>query len=229
MTIENDNMSSEAFREFLQNAFRCASNALKDGGAFYVWHADNETLNFRTQCEENGLAVKQCLIWVKNNFNFGRQDYKWQHEPCLYGWKNGAGHYFVDEYNHSTVIEDKIDIDKLKKEDMKKLLQELINTKIASTVIHEDKPLKNDLHPTMKPVKMCGELIKHSCRKNEIVLDPFGGSGSTLIACEQLGRICFMSEFDEKYATAIVDRWEKLTGQKAVKVYEECHTAGSKN
>ena len=218
MTIANDNMASSEFRKFLNDAFNCANKSLKPGGAFYVWHADSETINFRETCQENGLLIKQCLIWVKNGFNFGRQDYKWKHEPCLYGWKEGAAHYFVEEYNHSTVIEDMLDFDKMKKEEMKQLLEEIYSDKVATTVIHEDKPLKNDLHPTMKPLKMCGELIKHSSRKEELVLDLFGGSGSTLIVCEQIKRRCNMMEYDEKYATVIVDRWEKLTGRKAEKI-----------
>lgn len=220
MTIENDNMSNNEFKEFLNKAFKCASDSLKEGGAFYVWHADSETVNFRTQCEENELMVKQTLIWVKNAFNFGRQDYKWKHEPCLYGWKEGAGHYFVEEYNHPTVIEDMLDLDGMKKEEMKELLEEIFSDKIHTTIIHEDKPLKNDLHPTMKPLKMCGDLIRNSSKKEELVLDLFGGSGSTMMCCEQLGRTCYMMEYDPKYADVIIDRWEKLTGEKAKLISE---------
>lgn len=215
MTIENDNMSNNEFKEFLNKAFNCASSSLKEGGAFYIWHADSETVNFRVECENNNLLVKQCLIWVKNGFNFGRQDYKWKHEPCLYGWKDGAAHYFVDEYNHPTVIEDNINIDLLKKDELKKLLEDLLKTNIPTTIIHEDKPLKNDLHPTMKPLKLCGDLILNSSRKEELVLDLFGGSGSTLIVCEQLNRTCYMMEYDPKYADVIIQRWETLTGEKA--------------
>ena len=216
MTIENDNMSNNEFKEFLNKAFNCGSSSLKEGGAFYIWHADSETVNFRVECENNNLLVKQCLIWVKNGFNFGRQDYKWKHEPCLYGWKDGAAHYFVEEYNHPTVIEDNINIDLLKKDELKKLLEELIKSNIPTTVIHEDKPLKNDLHPTMKPLKLCGDLILNSSRKEELVLDLFGGSGSTLIVCEQLNRTCYMMEYDPKYADVIIQRWESITGEKAV-------------
>lgn len=215
MTIENDNMSNDEFKDFLNNAFKCASSSLKDGGAFYIWHADSETVNFRTTCTDNDLLVKQCLIWVKNGFNFGRQDYKWKHEPCLYGWKDGAAHYFVEEYNNPTVIEDNLDINSLKKDEMKKLLEELLSPNIPSTIIHEDKPLKNDLHPTMKPLKLCADLIANSSRKEEKVLDLFGGSGSTLMVCEQLNRKCFMMEYDPKYADVIINRWEQLTGKKA--------------
>lgn len=221
MKIENDNMSDSDFKEFLNSAFENAEKMLKKGGAFYIWYADSEDLNFRNACKNNGLDIKQCLIWVKNGFNFGRQDYKWKHEPCLYGWKEGAAHYFVEEYNHPTVIEDEIDIDKMKKEDMKKLLKEIFESDIPLTTIHENKPLKNDLHPTMKPLKMCADLIKNSTRRGEKVLDLFGGSGSTLMTCEQLGRTCFMMEYDPKYADVIIERWEKFTGQKAVLLNEE--------
>lgn len=218
MTIENDDMSDSDFKEFLNSAFKNASASLKKGGAFYIWHGDSETVNFRNACEDNELSVRQCLIWVKNSFNFGRQDYKWKHEPCLYGWKEGASHYFVEEYNNPTVIEDKIDIDSLKKDELKKLLEELLSDKIPTTVVHEDKPLKNDKHPTMKPINLLTFQIKNSSKKDEIVLDLFGGSGSTLICAEQLKRNCYMMEYDPKYVDVIIDRWETLTGLKAKKV-----------
>jgi site-specific DNA-methyltransferase (adenine-specific) len=213
MTIENDNMDNESFAEFLDKAFYCASESLIEGGAFYVWYASREHINFESKLVENGLMVKQQLIWVKNSFTFGRQDYKWMHEPCLYGWKEGEGHYFIEEYNHPTVIENKIDLETLDREEMKKLLEEMMA--IPTTIIHEDKPLKNDLHPTMKPLKLCCSLIRNSSKKGEKILDLFGGSGSTLMSCEQLGRICYTMEYDPQYADVIIDRWEEYTGKKA--------------
>lgn len=216
MTIENDDMADNEFKDFLNNAFKNASASLKKGGAFYIWHGDSETVNFRNACEDNDLSVRQCLIWVKNGFNFGRQDYKWKHEPCLYGWKEGASHYFIEEFNNPTVIEDNLDIDLLKKEELKKLVEELLSDRVPTTIIHEDKPLKNDKHPTMKPINLLSFQIKNSSKKNEIVLDLFGGSGSTLISAEQLNRKCYMMEYDPKYVDVIIDRWETLTGQKAV-------------
>ena len=218
MTIENDNMSDENFKQFLDAAFKNASASLKKGGAFYIWHGDSETVNFRNACEDNELSVRQCLIWVKNGFNFGRQDYKWKHEPCLYGWKDGASHYFVDEFNNPTVIEDNLNIDLLKKEELKKLVEDLLSDRVPTTIVHEDKPLKNDKHPTMKPINLLSFQIKNSSKKEEIVLDLFGGSGSTLISCEQLNRKCYMMEYDPKYVDVIIDRWETLTGKKAVLV-----------
>lgn len=221
MKIENDNMLDEQFKHFLNKCFNNASTNLKSGGSFYVWHGDSETINFRNACNENELTVRQCLIWVKNGFNFGRQDYKWKHEPCLYGWKDGASHYFIEEYNHPTIIEDKIDIDLLKKDELKKILSDILSDNYPTTVIHEDKPLKNDVHPTMKPINLLSPLIRNSSKKEEIVLDLFGGSGSTLISAEQLNRKCYMMEYDPKYVDVIIDRWETLTGNKAV-LLNEC-------
>ena len=218
LKIENDNMEEHEFKNFLTLAFENLANNLKPGGAFYIWHGDSERVTFQNALTENNLQVKQCIIWVKNGINFGRQDYKWKHEPCLYGWKEGAGHYFVEEYNHPTVIEDNLDINKLKKDDMKKLIEEMLSDKIPTTIIHENKPLKNDLHPTMKPIVLCSNLIKNSMRQKEVCLDLFGGSGSTLIACEQLNRICYMMEYDPIYCDVIIKRWEDLTGKKAVRL-----------
>ena len=161
------------------------------------------------------------MIWNKSSFVFGRQDYHWKHEPCLYGWKEGASHYFIDDRTQSTVIEDKgVDLKKLKKEEMLHLLQEIFSEKVSTTVIDEDKVVVNSLHPTMKPIRLLARLIKNSCKQKELVLDLFGGSGSTLMACEQLDRVCYMMEFDPKYATVIIDRWEQFTGKKAIKLKE---------
>lgn len=218
MTIANDNMKDSEFKAFLNAAMANASNHLKPGGAFYVWHGDSESINFRTACFDNNLMVKQCLIWVKNGFIMGRQDYQWKHEPCLYGWKEGAAHYFIDDRTQDTVIEDKININALKKEEMKELIKELLEDKVSTTIIREDKPTKNTDHPTMKPLKLLAKQIKNSSRKDEIVLDLFGGSGSTLMSCEQLNRTCYMMEYDPKYCDVIINRWEELTGKKVEKI-----------
>ena len=148
----------------------------------------------------------------------GRQDYQWKHEPCLYGWKDGASHYFINDRTQTTVFEQPLDIDKMKKEEMKALLKEIYSDAIPTTVINEDKPLRNAEHPTMKPVKLMARLVKNSSLKDQIILDLFGGSGSTMIACEQLDRTCYMMELDPHYCDVIVDRWEKLTGETAEKI-----------
>ena len=217
MHIQNDNMAKEDFRKFLSGAMNNAANALKPGGAFYIWYSHSEELNFREAVAKTGsLEVKQTLIWNKNGFTFGRQDYKWKHEPCLYGWKQGAGHWFRDEFNHPTVIEDNVDVDKLKKDELKEMLKSMLASPVPTDVIDADKPLRNDLHPTMKPLELCGQLIHNSSRPGQIVLDLFGGSGSTMMACEQLGRKNYTMEFDPHYCDVILARWEKLTGKHAV-------------
>ena len=226
MKIENDDMSSQAFKEFLIAAFTNLNNALKPGGSFYIWFASREHVNFETALNEAGLEVRQELIWNRNSLILGRQDYQWKHEPCLYGWKDGASHYFIDDRTQTTIIEDKKpDIKKMKKEEMQALLEEIYSDKISTTIINEDRPSVNDLHPTMKPLKLLARLIKNSSQStkagnntNNIVLDLFGGSGSTLITCEQLDRKCYMMEYDPHYADVIVKRWEDFTGRKAIKI-----------
>lgn len=219
MTIKNDNMEKSQFLEFLTKAFNCLNISLKEGGAFYVWFASREHINFETALNKNGLQVRQELIWNKNSLILGRQDYQWKHEPCLYGWKDGDGHYFIDDRKQTTVIEDKKpDIKKMKKEEMQKLLEEIYSDKTSTTIINEDKPSVNDLHPTMKPIKLIARQVKNSSKVGEKVLDLFGGSGSTIITCEQLNRKCYTMEYDPKYVDVIINRWEQFTGKKAVKL-----------
>lgn len=215
--ILNDNMASDEFLEFLTKAFEAAAYVLKPGGAFYVYHADKETINFRTALERNGLEVKQTLIWNKNVFTLGRQDYQWKHEPILYGWKKGGSHYFIDDRTWATVIEEPFDVDKLKASEAKELLKQIL-AETQTSVIDVDKPQKSEEHPTMKPIKLIARNMLNSTRKGEAVLDPFGGSGTTLIVAEQLERRCYMVELDEKYVDVIIKRWEDFTGLTAEKL-----------
>lgn len=216
-TIENDAMGSEAFIDFLEKAFRNMEENLKEGGAFYIWHASRTVVEFEEALRRNHLQTREQLIWVKNSLVLGRSDYQWRHEPCLYGRKEGAGHYFINDRTLTTVQEQEIDLESMKKEDMKKMLEDILqNTK--QTIIYENKPNRSAEHPTMKPVKLVGAQIENSSRQGEIVLDLFGGSGSTLIAAEQLKRKCYMMEYDPKYVDVIIDRWESFTGKKAEKL-----------
>lgn len=210
LTIQNDNMSDDAFYKFLYDFYGNMKEALRPGGAYYIFHADIGGGVFRKALYDHGIPQRQVLIWVKNSMVLGRQDYQWKHEPILYGWKEGASHYFTDNRSFETVIEDTININKLTKEQMKDLLKKLYSDKVESTIIHEDKPTVNDVHPTMKPLKLCGRLIKNSTRPGELVVDFFGGSGSTMMACEQIGRIARLMEYDPKYAQVIVERYIKL-------------------
>ena len=216
LTIDNDSMSDDSFVEFLTSAFDAADSVMKDGAPFYIWHASSTNIQFKKACENVKWPVRQTLIWSKNTFALGRQDYQWKHEPCLYGWKGGAPHYFTNERNLPTVLEQEpIDIDNMKADDMRQLLKKILERDIPVSVINEKKPVRNGEHPTMKPIKLIARLIINSSKKGERVLDMFGGSGSTMIACEQLGRKCLMMELDPRYADVIVDRWEEFTGRKA--------------
>lgn len=218
-TIANDDMSDRAFRAFLFEAFQSAIEVTKLGGAAYIWMAPSEIDACIESFERAGWLYKQLLIWIKNSFTLGRQDYQWQHESCVYGWKPGAGHYFSDSRRESTVHDDQKQIEQMSLKECRLLLKEIFEDKgIPTTALRYDKPRRDDEHPTMKPIPMIGEHIKNSSRIGEIVLDTFGGSGTTLIACEQLGRRCRMVELDPVYCDVIVDRWEKLTGKRAVKI-----------
>ena len=215
--IMNDHMGDSEFGEFLKKAFTAAAYVMKPGAAFYIWYSDKEAVNFRAACEYANLEAKQTLIWNKNAFTLGRQDYQWKHEPCIYGWKRGASHYFIDDRTWQTVIDEPLDIDKMKGQQAKDLLK-LILEETQTSVINVDKPLRSDEHPTMKPLKLIGRHMLNSTRSKDAVLDPFGGSGTTLIVAEQLGRRCYMCELDPKFIDVIIKRWEDYTGLTAEKV-----------
>lgn len=190
LKIANDSFQGGEFMEFLRDAFVCAAGSMRDGAAWYIWLASTKADIFMAACVAAGWTVRQVLVWVKNSLVLGRQDYQWRHELCLYGWLDGAAHYWGNDRSQTTVLE-------------------------------FDKPNRNDIHPTMKPVRMFDYQIRNSCRPGDIVIDIFGGSGTTLIACEQNERICRTMEIDPRYCDAIIKRWENLTGQKAVRVNDD--------
>ena len=183
--IKNDEMADEEFRQFLKDVYIAADAVMKAGAVFYIWHADTEGYNFRGAARDMGWRIRQTLIWNKDNSAFGRSDYHWKHEPCLYGWKEGAAHLWATDRKQTTVIQCK-------------------------------RPSKSDLHPTMKPVELMEYQILNNTKGSDIVLDLFGGSGSTLIGAEKVGRKAYLMELDPKYCDVIVKRWEDFTGKKAV-------------
>ena len=184
LTILNDSMDDEKFRSFLADAFKAADTVMKNGAAFYIWHADSEGYNFRGAVRDTGWMVRQCLIWVKNSMVLGRQDYQWKHEPCLYGWKDGAAHLWTSDRRQTTVLE-------------------------------FNKPNRNGEHPTMKPVELFEYQMLNSTNREAVVLDLFGGSGTTMIAAEKNGRSARLMELDPRYCDVIVRRWQDFTGQEA--------------
>ena len=219
--IANDKMESNAFLEFLTQAFSAAKENMKPGACFYIWHADAESVNFRTACANVGLPVRETLQWVKNHFVLGHMDYQYKHEPCLYGWKDGQ-HYFTNSRGETTVIEDLAEIEpkKMKKEDLVELLTKLLSDRTPTTVLDYDKPTRSEGHPTMKPVALFDYLIRNSSKKRQIVLDTFAGSGTTIMACEQNGRRARCVELAPGYADVIIRRWQNFTGKEAKLIHE---------
>ena len=218
--IENDKMTDEQFHDFLHNAFANAESVMRGGCPFYVWTAQGHAMtDIWKQLDAVGLYFRQQIIWKKNNFVLGRMDYQGIHEPCFYGWKEGA-HYFIKERNRTTIYSDseEINIDKMKKAEMQKLLHDILDQKEHVSVIDCPKPQRSADHPTMKPVRLFGYLMQNSSRQHDIILDTFGGSGTTIVAAEQLDRRARLMELDPHYCDVIIARWEKLTGGKATKL-----------
>lgn len=217
--ILNDNMDEDAFYRFIFEAYSRAYEAMRPGAAIYVFHAESSGLTFRQAFVDAGLRFSECLVWEKNSFVLGRSDYQWRHEPCLYGWKEGAGHYFINDRTQDTVLlEEERDLESMKKSDLITYIGQLEEFfKDKTTVLYENKPKRNDVHPTMKPVSLIGRLMKNSSKPQWNVLDLFGGSGSTLMAAEQLSRNAYLMELSEKFCDVIVKRWEEYTGKKAIK------------
>ena len=182
LSIKNDKMANDKFYEFLLAAFKNMATHLEKGGSAYVFHADTEGLNFRKAFIEAGFHLSGCCIWVKNSLVLGRSDYQWQHEPVLYGFLQNGKHYWSKNAGRS-----------------------------QTTIWNFDKPKKNENHPTSKPLDLLAYPIGNSSRENSIVLDTFGGSGSTLMACERTNRICHTMELDEKYASVILRRYVEDT------------------
>ncbi len=219
LKIENDKMSDGAFHDFLVATFTCMYNALKPGAANYVFFACKEVRNFIDAYIHSGFLYKQLLIWVKNSITLTRSDYQWQHEPCIYGWKDGGAHYFTDDRTLRTVVDEWPDFDKMDKASLRDFCKRVFDRDaLATDIVREDKPLRNAEHPTMKPIPLMGRFVRNSSRRGGQVIDFFGGSGSTLMAYEQLGRTCRTMEYDPKYCDVIITRWEKYTGRKAQKI-----------
>ena len=182
--IMNDNLG-EGFGSFLFDA--CDNILARTKGAVYIAMSSSELDTLQGAFRAAGGKWSTFIIWAKNTFTLGRADYQRQYEPILYGWKDGADHYWCGARDQGDVW----------------------NVK---------KPAKNDLHPTMKPVELVERAIRNSSKTRDLVLDPFGGSGSTLIACEKSGRRARLIELDPKYVDVIVKRWEEFTGKKALQI-----------
>ena len=179
--ILNDALGEE-FAAFLYDA--CVNILTVTKSAVYMCMSSSELDTLQTAFREAGGKWSTFVIWAKNTFTLGRSDYQRQYEPILYGWKQGADHYWCGDRDQGDVW-------------------------------FFDKPAKNDLHPTMKPIALVERAIRNSSKSRDIVLDPFGGSGTTLIAAERTGRRARLIELDPKYADVAVQRWQDQTGRTA--------------
>ena len=234
--ILNDKQTDAAFYTFLYTALSNMFLVTDPGAGIYICHADpdaptSEGYNFRKAMLDAGWLMKQCIIWAKNALVMGRSDYQWKHEPILYGWKPGAAHTWKGGRKQTTVWEDQAGVTVRDNGDHQLIsIQVGVDTLVLkttglevvfsggeenTTVWRFDRPLRSAEHPTMKPIGIPARAIKNSSHSGDIVLDLFGGSGSTLIAAEQTGRVCYTMELDPVYCDVIVKRWEQFTGQQA--------------
>jgi len=225
--IMNDDMSKSEFRKFLQAVYARYFENMREGAVIYVAHGESERAAFSDCLVEAGLKLSEVLIWVKQSGTLSRQDFNWKHEPILYGWKEGKGHYFCGDFTLTTVIDDDLDIDKMKKDELVAMLKH-IKEQMPTTIVRHDRPTKSDLHPTMKPVGLVQRMVEWSSMDGWIVLDLFGGSGSTLIACQKANRRSRLMELDPKFVDVICKRYQDFTGKKAThaetgKTFEEVH------
>jgi DNA modification methylase len=204
--IANDDLAGDDLTSFLWAAFANAAAHAVDGAPIYSWCSEATVVQFRTALEQAGWGYRQTLVWVKNHLVLGRQDYHWMHEPCLYGWKSGGTHRWYGGRDQVTVIDDDVDLKQLNKHDLIRLINAM-RTAASATVLRHEKPRSSDLHPTMKPPALLAQLLLNSSRPGDAVLDLFGGSGSTLMACEHVGRRAFLVELDERYCDVIRERW----------------------
>lgn len=224
-SIENDDMSDADFARFLQAAFSNVFTAMRPGAAIYVAHADTEGLAFRAAFRAAGFKLSGCLIWEKDSLVLGRSDYQWQHEPILYGWKPGGRHTWLGGRKQTTIAKlgDGSPFERVDDTFWQVRVGDRIfviegNAKVeefAGTLVNEAKPKRNPDHPTMKPVALIERQLRNHARSGNIVIDPFGGSGSTLMAAERLGLAARLVELDVGYCDVIVRRWQEYTGQMA--------------
>lgn len=184
--IQNDDMGSAEFAEFLRRVMRSLFACLDPGGSAYICHSETEGLSFRRAFEGAGFHTAACLVWVKDQFTLGRGDYQWRHEPILYGWRPDAARRWYGGRAQSTVLE-------------------------------IPRPKRSDIHPTMKPIELVGTAVENSSAEGDLVVDLFGGSGSTMIACHKLARVCRTMELDPVYCDALLARWQAYTGERPVR------------
>jgi DNA modification methylase len=226
--IKNDKMSDEQFAEFLGRFYSTVIDFLQPGSPAYIAHADGRpSIPFRAEFVRAGFYYSAVLIWRKSQSTIGRADYHFQHEPLLYGWAPGAAHHWYGGRKRKSIIEFgtpplfTLAADgegyhlNIGNEVLVVKGENLTVESLAPTIIEFNKPLSSKLHPTMKPVALVEHCLLNSSKKGDVVLDCFGGSGTTLIACELRGRKARLVELDPKFADVIIQRWQDFTGRVA--------------
>lgn len=203
--IFNDNLSDQDALQFYIDVLKNLHKFSKDYTPIYWWFANKNNLINRLAFEDTGWYMSQIIIWLKNSMIFSRgQDYHRCYEPCMFGWKKGKKHYTAKEIANYKDVFGGMDFDEFQHY-LDVWFQKRDNT-------------TEYLHPTQKPIKLAERALHKSSKPDDIVVDLFGGSGSTLIACEQMKRKARLMELDPKYVDVIILRWERLTGQKAIKL-----------
>lgn len=224
--IKNDTLTGPVLQQFLFEMYRSVSEIMKPGAPIYVAHADKEATAFRLAFDQAGLKFSSMLIWRKDRLVLGMSDFQSIHEPIIYGFKPGAKHKWYGGRKNTTVLELGDDGPFTQMPDGRwqiRIGDSVLLVDGAATVeehpssiICEPKPSKSGLHPTQKPVNLVERLLRQSARRGDIVVDAFGGSGTTLIAADRLGMKARLAEIDPKFVDVIVTRWEQLTGGRAV-------------
>lgn len=208
--IINDNMPEDEFKKFLMDMYSTYLSVMKDGASIYCFYKELGCGDFITTMKESGLTFKQELIWVKNQIVLGGSNYQSMYEPCLYGSK-GKASTWNGKRRQRSVIES---IDLMNEDELREAVKTMW-ADLNSDVVRENKNLINDLHPTMKPIRLLARFIRNSSNEGDAIADFFGGSGSTLMAAEQINRHAYLMELDPRYVDVTIERWENFTGRKA--------------
>ena len=188
--------------------------AVKTSAPFYVCHAFATQRDFEDSMEKVGLHIRNQIIWNKTLAVMGWGDYRWKHETIFYAAFENSKSKFYGDRSQYTVINESWD-DKKIIENIKKICEK--QEKGGSTVWTLGKDV-DSVHPTQKPIELIEIALRNSSKEQDLIVDFFGGSGSTLIGCEKMNRVCFSMELDPKYVDVIIRRWEQYTGEKAEKL-----------
>lgn len=219
--IMNDDMDRGEFADLISQSMLSCFEALKPGGSIYVAHSESERMPFGNAFVNAGFHLASCLIWMKSSMTLSRSDYQWRHEPILFGWKPGDKHYWYGRRKQTTIADEPM-VDAVLTDDGVQITAgghvfvvsgSDIKIKVLETTVQQyAKPAVSDLHPTMKPVGLVQRHLRNSSQKGQLVFDPFGGSGTTLVAAHLEGRKARLMELDPKFVDVICRRWQDLTG-----------------